>query len=176
MGFKEKNQGKHLNKKILRSIIAVVVVCALVITLVLLLLSPPQGTPQELDFTISGTNDCLRFLNSSVSVGYVPIATGANEKWQLTISCTKMPGGANGWTDVYIYNGYWDKGTDYKATSEDLYPIIKDVESADAQLRSGAPFTASFGGSTPERHTIFFIFPPGGQAIFHVTFKQISIL
>jgi hypothetical protein len=57
-----------------------------------------------------------------------------------------MPGGANGWTDVYIYHGYWDKGTDNKCMSGDLYPILADIESADAQIRSGAPFTMSFGG------------------------------
>ena len=162
-----------MNKKILVSVIAVVVVCALAISIVSPLLTPPQGTPQELDFTVSGTNACLRFLNSTVSACYVPIATGANENWQLTINCTKMPGGANGWTDVYIYKGYWDKGTEYKCRSENLYPIIEDIESANAQIRSGAPFTASFGGSTPESYTVFFIFPPGGQAIFHVTLKQV---
>ena len=162
-----------MNKKILGSVIAVVVICALAIFLVPPLLALPQGTPQELDFTVSGTNDCLRFLNSTVSVCYVPIATGANENWQLTINSTKMPGGANGWTDVYIYKGYWNKGTDYKCTSEDLYPIIEDIESFDAQIRGGAPFTASFGGSTPESYTVLFIFPPGGQAVFHVTLKQV---
>jgi len=162
-----------VNKKILSSVIAVVVVCALAISLVQLLSAPPQGTPQELDFTVSGTNDCLRFLNSTVSACYVPIATGTNENWQLTINCTKMPGGANGWTDVYIYKGYWDKGTEYKCMPENLYPIIEDIKSADAQIRNGAPFTASFGGSTPESYTVFFIFPPGGQATFHVTLKQV---
>jgi hypothetical protein len=170
---RRKIEGKHVNKKILGSVIAIVVVCALVLFLVAPSLAPPQGTPQELDFTVSGTNDCLRFLNSTVSVCYVPIATGANENWQLTINCTKMPGGANGWTDVYIYKGYWDKGTDYKCMSEDLYPIIQDIESADAQIRGSTPFTASFGGSAPQSYTVIFIFPPGGQATFHVTLKQV---
>ena len=105
-----------MNKKILGSVIAVVVVCALAIFLVppLLSLPLPQGTPQELDFTVSGTNECLRFLNNEVSICYVPIGTGANETWQLTINCTNMPGGTNAWTDVYIYKGYWDNGTDHK--------------------------------------------------------------
>jgi hypothetical protein len=84
-----------------------------------------------------------------------------------------MPGGANGWTDVYIYHGYWDKGTDNKCMFGDLYPILADIQSADAQIRSGAPFTMNFGGSTPESYTVFFISPPGGQATFHVTLKQI---
>jgi hypothetical protein len=74
-----------------------------------------------------------------------------------------MPGGANGWTDVYIYHGYWDKGTDNKCMSGDLYPILADIESADAQIRSGAPFTMSFGGAAPESYTVFFIFPPGDK-------------
>jgi hypothetical protein len=164
-----------VNKKILGSVIAVVVVCALAIFLVppLVSLPLPQGTPRELDFTVSGTNDCLRFLNSEVSVCYVPIATGANENWQVTINCTNMPSGTNAWTDVYIYKGYWDNGTDYKCLSKDLYPIIEDIESFDAEVRGDAPFTASFGGSTPESYTLFFIFPPGGQATFHITLKQV---
>jgi len=90
-------------------VIVAVVVCALAVFLVILSLAPPQATPRELDFTLSGTNDCLRFLNATVSVCYVPVATGANENWLLTINCTKMPGGDNGWTEVYIYRGYWDK-------------------------------------------------------------------
>ena len=159
--------------KILGSIIAVVVVCGLAMYFALPLLTPLQQTSEELDFTVSGANECLRFLNSTVSVCYVPIATGANENWQLTIDCTQMPGGAKGWTDVYIYEGYWDQGTEYTCMSEDLYPIMKDIESANAQIRSATPFTASFGGSTPQSYTVFFIFPPGGQSIFHVTLKRV---
>ena len=130
-------------------------------------------TPRELDFTVSGTNECLRFLTSTVSVCYVPIPTGANENWQLTINRTEMYGGANVWTDVYIYKGYWDNGIDYKCMSEDLYPIIGEIESADGQIRTDTPFKASFCGSTPESYTVFFIFPPGGQATFHITLKQV---
>jgi hypothetical protein len=164
-----------MKKKILASAIAVtaVIVCLLAVFLVPPLLAPPQGTPRELDFTVSGTNDCLRFLNSTVSAAYVPIAMNAGQNWELTINCTKMPGGSNGWTDVYIYKGYWDKGTDFKCVSEDLYPILADIESADAQIRAGDPFTMSFGASTPQSYTLFFIFPPGGQATFHVTLKQV---
>jgi hypothetical protein len=165
-----------VNKKILVSAIAVaaVTVCLLAVFLVPSLLAPPQETPKELDFTVSGTNDCLRFLNGNVSTAYVPIAMNAGQNWELTINCTEMPGGANGWTDVYIYKGYWDKGTDFKCVAEDLYPILTDIESADAQIRvGGAPFTMSFGASTPQSYTLFFIFPPGGQATFHVTLKQV---
>jgi hypothetical protein len=136
-------------------------------------IAPPQGPPKELDFTVSGKNECLRFLNSTLSTVYVPISTGANEKWQLTVNATKMPGGANGWTDVYVYKGYWDRGNNHMCISEDLYPILKDMESADAQVRGGAPYTANFGGSIPQSYTVFFIFPPGGQSTFHVTLKQV---
>ena len=162
-----------MKMKVLGSIIAVLVVCSLAISLAMPLLVPTQQTPQELNFTISGTNDCLRFLNRTVSVCYVPIAMGANENWQLTINCTKMPGGAKGWTDVYTYKGYWDQGTNYKCTSENLYPIMTDIESANAQIRSGAPFKTSFVGSKPQSYTMFFIFPPGGQSTFHVTLKRV---
>ena len=97
-----------MHKKIVVSIVvvAIIAVCGSAVFLVPPLLNPPQETTRELDFTVSGTNDCLRFLNSTVSVCYVPIATGADENWQLTINCTKMPGVANGWTDAYIYKGY----------------------------------------------------------------------
>jgi hypothetical protein len=162
-----------VNKKIVGLAVVAVVVCALAVFFVPPLLVLPQVTPTELDFTVSGTNECLRFLTSTVSVCYIPITTGANENWQLTINCTEMYGGANGWTDVYIYKGYWDKGTDYKCIAEDLYPIIGEIESTDGQIRIDTPFTANFGGSTPESYTVFFIFPPGGQATFHMTLKQV---
>ena len=171
---RDKMRGKNVNnKKVLGLVAAVIVICALVaILLVESSLAPPQETPKELDFTVSGTNDCLRFLNSTVETCYIPFTRGANENWQLTINCTQMPGGANGWTDVYIYQGYWDKGSDYKCMSEDLYPILGDIESADAQITGSRPFTADFGGSTPQSYTLFFIFPPGGQATFNVKLYQ----
>ena len=127
-------------------VIVAVVVCALAVFFVMLSLAPPQATPRELDFTISGTNDCLRFLNAKVSVCYVPVVTGANENWLLTINCTKMPGGDNGWTEVYIYRGYWDKGIGNKCMSEDLYPLLKDIESADTEIRSSIPFQGESAG------------------------------
>ena len=163
-----------MKKKVLGGIVAVIVVCSVSAGfLVTSSLAPQQEAQKELDFTVSGRNDCLRFLNSTVETCYVPLRTGANENWQLTINATKMPGGANGWTDVYIYKGYWDKGTDYKCMSQDVYPILNDIHSADAQIKGNSPFTETFGGSTAESYTVFFIFPPGGQATFHVAFKQI---
>jgi hypothetical protein len=84
-----------------------------------------------------------------------------------------MPSGANGWTDVYLYKGYWDKGTEHKCLSEDVYSILNQIKSADAQVKGNSPFKATFGGSTPQSYTVFFIFPPGGQATFHATYKQL---
>jgi len=108
-----------MNKKVFGSVVAVVL-CALVAVLFLEShFIPLREVTEEMDFIVSGSNDCLRFLNSTVSTCYIPFKTGANENWQLTINATKMPGGANGWTDVYIYKGYWDEGNNHKCTSED---------------------------------------------------------
>jgi hypothetical protein len=135
-------------------------------------LQTPTG---ELDFTVSGTSDCLRFLNSSVPTVYVPFTIAANENWQLTINATKMPGGANGWTDVYIYKGYWDAGINYTCKASDLYTIINDIESADFEIRANAPYIETFGASTQQSYTVFFVVPPGGPATFHITLKRTSI-
>ena len=162
-----------MNKKVLGIIPLVIALCAIVsVFLYGSALILPQQPQQELDFTVSGTNDCLRFLNSTVQTVYIPFRTAANEQWQLTINSTKMPGGANGWTDVYIYNGYWDSGSNHTCMSEDVYPILSEIKSADAQIKGNTAYTQTFGGSTPECYTIFFIFPPGGQATFHITLKQ----
>jgi len=161
-----------MNKKVFGSVVAVVL-CALVAVLFLEShFIPPREVTEEMDFIVSGSNDCLRFLNSTVSTCYIPFRTGANENWQLTINATKMPGGANGWTEVYIYKGYWDEGNNHKCTSEDLYQILSDIQSADSQIRGDTLFKETFGGSTPQSCTVFFIFPPGGQATFHVAYKK----
>jgi hypothetical protein len=166
--------GQRMNKKVSSLLAVVIISCALVtVFLVGPSLTLPQQPQHELDFTVSGKNDCLRFLNSTVQTVYVPFRTGANEQWQLTINSTKMPGGTNGWTDVYIYNGYWDTGSNHTTMSEDLYPILSDIKSADAQIKGNTPYTQTFGGSAPESYTVFFIFPPGGQATFHITLKQV---
>ena len=165
-----------MNRKILGVIPLVIAVCAIIAVFLSgsALLAPQQPPQQPLDFTVNGTNDCLRFLNSSVSVVYVPFTTGANEQWQLTINSTKMPGGANGWTDVYIYNGYWNNNSNYTCLSQDVYPILADIKSADAQVTGNHPFTQTYGGTTAQSYTVFFIFPPGGQATFHITLNKIS--
>jgi hypothetical protein len=164
-----------VNKKITGIIVALIVICALVAGAIVYSMTPthtPQTPTGALDFTVSGSSDCLRFLNSSVPTVYVPFTIAANENWQLTINATKMPGGANGWTDIYIYNGYWDKGTNHTCKAGDLYPIINDITSADFAMRTNAPYTKNFGESTQQSYTVFFVFPPGGQATFHVTLKQ----
>ena len=164
-----------MKKKILGLIVAIIVVCASVPAfLVVSLLAPAQQPTGTLDFTVSGKSDCLRFLNNSVPTIYVPFTVAANENWQLTINCTKMPGGANGYTDVYIYKGYWNGGSNYTCTSSDLYPILSDIQSVDRQIRLNSAFTETYGGSTQQSYTVFFVVPPGGQqATFQVTFKQV---
>ena len=85
-----------------------------------------------------------------------------------------MPGGANGYTDIYIYKGYWDNGTNHKCMSADLYPILSNIQSANFELKGATSYNATYGGSTQESYTLFFVFPPGGQATFHVTYKPIN--
>ncbi len=166
-----------MNKKIIGLIAVAVVICVLGAGAAVFLLAPPSQAPKtptgQLDFTVSGTSDCLRFLNSSVPTVYVPFTIAANEKWQLTINATKMPGGANGWTDVYIYKGYWDKGTNNICKSGDLYPILSDIQSADFAIRANEPYIQTFSDSTQQSYTVFFVIPPGGPATFHVTLKPV---
>lgn len=164
-----------MDKKIIGLVVTVVVMFALAAVAAVFLFTPANQASQtptgQLDFTVSGTSDCLRFLNNSVPVVYVPFTIAANENWQLTINATKMPGGANGWTDVYIYNGYWDEGTSNICKSGDLYPIISDIESADFEIRANAPYIQTFGDSAQQSYTVFFVVPPGGPATFHITLK-----
>ena len=129
-----------MKKKVLGLIVTVIVVCAsLAAFLFASSLAPTQQPTGALDFTVSGSSDCLRFLNSSVPTIYVPFTVAANENWQLTINCTKMSGGANGYTDVYVYNGYWNGGSNNTCTSSELYPIINDIQSTDRQIRLRHP-------------------------------------
>jgi len=57
--------------------------------------------------------------------------------------------------------------------SADLYPILSDIHSADFELKGTTSYNATYGGSTQESYTVFFVFPPGGQATFHITYKQV---
>jgi hypothetical protein len=105
---------------------------------------------------------------------YVPFTLAANENWQLTINCTKMPVGANGYTDVYLYKGCWNGGNNYTCTSSDLYPILSEIQNTDHQIRLNKLFTQTFGESTQQSYTVFFAVPPGAQqATFHVTLKHV---
>jgi hypothetical protein len=167
-----------MNKKIIALIVVVIVACASVAAfLVASSVSPPLNPTGPLDFTVSGTSDCLRFLNSSVPAVYVPFTIAANEQWQLTINCTKMSGGANGYTDVYLYRGYWNDGANYTCTSAQLYPLLNDIQPTDHQIRLGTPYTETFGDATQQSYTIFFVLPPGGQqSTFHVTLQLASML
>ena len=136
--------------------------------------NPALDVTRSLDFTVSGSSDCLRFLNSSVPAIYVPFTVAANQKMQLTINCTKMPGGANGYTAVYVYDGYWNGGTNYTCTASDLYPILSQIQSVDCQIRLESAYAETFGSSTQQSYTVFFVIPPGGQqATFHVTLKPV---
>jgi hypothetical protein len=164
-----------MNKKNFGLVVAVIVVCALAaVFLAKFILAPSQQPTGALDFTVSASSDCLRFLNSSVPTIYVPFTVAANEHWQLTINCTKMPGGANGYTDVYVYKGYWNGGSNHTCAASDLYPILSDIHSIDQQIRLGTPFTETYGTSTQQSYTVFFVVPPGGQqATFQVTLKQV---
>jgi hypothetical protein len=162
-----------MNKKV-GLIVSVVLICALgaAILATSLLAAPSQQPTKGLDFTVSASSDCLRFLNSSVPTIYVPFTVAANQNMQLTINCTKMPGGVNGWTDVYIYIGYWNGGSNNTCISSDLYPILNEIQSADFAIHTNTPYTQTFGGTTQQSYTVFFVVPPGGQqATFHVTLK-----
>ena len=168
-----------MNKKLLIAIVLVIVGCTLAAGfLVESILAPPQQqqqTPKPLDFTVNGTNTCLRFLESNVSLCYIPFTVGANQNWQLTINCTQMPGGASGWTDLFIYKGYWDNGTNYKCTAGDTYPILSNIQATNSEIQGNNAFTETFNGnSTAQSYTVFFVFPNGGQGTFHVTYTQLQ--
>ena len=161
-----------MNKKLLSLIVGVLVICATMSTILLeTSMAPSQQPNKAMDFTVSGTNNCLRFLNSTVSIVYVPFTVAANGHGQLTITCTKMPGGSNGYTDIYIYKGYWDKGTGHMCMSADVYPILSEINSADFELKGTTSYNATYGGSTQESYTVFFVLPPGGPATFHITYN-----
>jgi hypothetical protein len=165
-----------MSKNQIIGLVAIVIVIAVGLPAAFIVqssMTPAQQPSKQMDFTVSAKSDCLRFLNSSVPTIYVPFTVATNENWQLTINSTKMPGGANGWTDVYIYKDYWDEGTNNTCTASDLYPIISEIQSVDFEIRANQPYIETFGGSTQQSYTVFFLVPPGGPATFHVTLKQV---
>jgi hypothetical protein len=162
-----------MGKKIFGLIIGIIIVCSVAASFFAAsLLDLTQQPTGEMDFTVTASSDCLRFLNSSVATIYVPFTTAANTNWQLTVNCTKMAGGANGYTDVYIYEGYWNGGANHTCTSGDLYPILSDIQSTDHQIRLGTPYTETYSSTTQQSYTVFFVVPPGQQSTFHVSLKQ----
>ena len=168
-----------MNRKIIPALVltvlVIVVLALFAVTSLMAPAKPSQSPTGEMDFTVSGSSDCLRFLNSSVPTFYVPFTVAANQNWQLTINCSKMPGGANGWTDVYIYKGYWDGGTNHTCKAMDLYPMLNDIQATNLQVKINSPYTGSFGGeSTQQSYTVFFVVPPGGASTFHVALKQVQ--
>jgi len=165
-----------MNEKKILGLVAIVIVVAVGLPTVFFLDSSNTSTQlptKEMDFVVSAKSDCLRFLNSSVPTFYVPFTVAANENWQLTVNCTKMPGGANGWTDVYLYKGYWDRGSNNTCKAGDLYPIISDIQNADFEIKANQPYIETFGASTEQSYTVFFVVPPGGSSEFHVALKQL---
>ncbi len=128
---------------------------------------------EELDFTVSGSNECLRFLTRDVSVVYVPFITGSDEQWRLVVECTDIAV-TSGWVDLYLYEGYWDEGIDNKCYSEDIYSILYGVNSLDYELDMDNPYSHVFGGGESASYTLFFIFPPGGSSSFHVSLKRLT--
>ncbi len=163
-----------MNWKFVALTIVVVVACAGAGAF-LLSIGPAkaQHQPQALDFTVKGTNSCLRYLESNISLCYVPFTVGTHQDWQLTINCTQMPGGSQGWTELYIYKGYWDNGTNYKCQAGDTYGILSNIQDAHKIIQGNTAFTETFtGAADAQSYTIFFIFPNGGQGTFHVTYKQ----
>jgi hypothetical protein len=171
------NLNQYSEQRMNKTIILLVVVAIFAVSLIAIFLADPWLTApqnqQELGFTVSGTNECLRFLNATVQTAYVPFRTGPNEQWQLTIECAESSG-ASVWTDVYIYNGYWDGGRDNTCLSQDLYPLLDQIESADFRIKTNSNFTRIFGESTQQSYTIFFVFPPGGTSTFNVKLDQLS--
>lgn len=164
-----------MNKRLIFGItITILVACAMVAYATMSLTAVPQNThkPSEaFSFAVSSQSSCLRFLNSSVPVIYVPFTVAAGQTGELTVNCTQMPGGANGWTDIYIYNGLWDQGADHICNSGDIYPILSNVESVDYAIKLNQPYAASFGEADQQSYTVFFLVPPGGPSTFQVSFK-----
>ena len=128
---------------------------------------------RELDFTVSGSNECLRFLTRDVGVVYVPFSTGVNEEWKLVVQCSNIST-PSGFVDLYFYDDYWDEGFDNVCFSEDIYSILDDVQSLEYKLGLDNSYSQIFGGSESASYTLFFIFPPGGPSSFHVTLNKVA--
>ena len=158
-------------------VFGIVIICMVIIVVlgafvVSTLINSPL-VQEELDFTVTGSNECLRFLTRDVSVVYVPFSNGLNEEWELVVECTDIAT-PKGWVDLYLYDGYWDEGVDHVCFSEDIYSILDGVESLEYELGLDNSYSQVFSGSESESCTLFFIFPPGGPSSFHITLSKIA--
>lgn len=167
-------RGRKVNTKLIGLAVVIIVICVGVGVVAYSQLVPvqaPQTPTQSLDISVSGSSPCLRFLNDSVPMVYVPFTVDANQQMQLTIAAPKMPGGTGGWVDVYLYEGFWDNGANNTCVSKDVYPILADIQATDKVIMQNTPYTETFGEATQQSYTVFFLFPPGGQAQFNITLK-----
>jgi hypothetical protein len=164
-----------LNKQLVFSlIISITVACIIATYAAVTLTVAPQQTElpsTAFTYTISASSNCLRFLNNSVPVMYVPFTVAAGQTGKLIINCTEIPGVSNGWTDVYIYKGYWDGGADHICRAGDIYSILKDIEPTDFAIKIGQSYVGNFSEETQQSYTLFFLVPPGGPSAFTVSYK-----
>jgi hypothetical protein len=85
-----------------------------------------------------------------------------------------MPGGASGYTDVYLCKGDWNGGTNQTFTSSDLYPILSNIKNVTFEIHTNTPYAQTFGESSQQSYRDVLCGPPGRQqATFHVTLKQV---
>ena len=176
-----------MRKKIVVGIVAIFVV-VIAVAAVIFLLPKPSGQ-EELDFTISGTSERM---NPVVPMCYVPFKTGADEQWNLTIECLEMPRLLS-YVSVIQYNGYWDKGEDFRCTSEDMYSIVTELTTLEVigvnssalkeeypswgHIYNATAYTGVYGSDEAESFTVFFAFPSSdgeGVGKFHVTLEKIE--
>lgn len=144
---------------------------------------------EELDFTISGAS---AWMSTVQNMSYVPFRTGADELWNLTIKCLDMPS-LMSWTNILLYEGYWDEGEDFRCTSEDILSIMSELTILEtigvdpealeqqhphwAHLYNTTTYTSIYGTSTPQNFTVFFAFPSSdgeGVGKFHVKLEKIE--
>lgn len=161
------------NEKILGAVGVFIVIFILIVAFFVSSFTNSNTNQEELNFSVTGSNECLRFLSRKIETAYIPFKTGSNEQWELTIECTAIAN-EKGWVDLYLYEGYWDKGDGKKCFSEDLYSILDDIVSLDYKLGLENPYVQYFGTQSPESYTLLFIFPPGESNTFAISLKQIG--
>lgn len=165
-----------MNKKVAA---AVAIILVVVIAVAVVFLFPrPLPEQKELDFNVSG---------QSPDVCYIPFRTGKDERWNLTIQCLEMPSEL-AWVTISRYNGYWDKGANYKCSIDDLAPLATELTvlqtiGADPEIQEKYPtianynstvYTDIYGSSTPQSFTVFVPFPSGGEGKFHIKLEKVE--